>query len=228
MLKDNHNPISNIPNPSIKKGTITRKLIEFIEEVLIKFQHQFKGKIDFSEEELNQNLVNTFTYFSKNSPFLFQQEVIQKQKKGQNRKVDIGVFCHYKDTSPFFTIEAKRLTTTLPNSREKEYVIGNDPSKLSGGVERFKHNIHGVDLLNSAIVGYVQRENSVYWFDKVNNWINQLITGNLQSVLKWNTNDLLVNYCKFKDLRVSKFSSKNIKSNSTTITLNHYFIDLIN
>jgi hypothetical protein len=228
MLKDNHTPISNVPNPSIKKGSIAKKLIEFIEETLIKFQNQFIGNIDTSEEVLNEYLGKTFSYYSKEYPFIFQQETIQKQKRGQNRKVDIGVFRHFADTNPFFTIEAKRLTTALPNSREKEYVIGSDPLKLSGGIERFKHNVHGVNLLSSAIVGYVQRESSNYWFDKVNNWINQLITGNLQSSLKWSTNDLLVNHCKFKDTRVSKFSSENIKSNKTTTTLNHYFIDLIN
>lgn len=226
MLKDNHNPISNVPNPSINKGSITKKLIEFIEETLLKFQNQFKGNIDTSEELLNEYLGKTFSYYSKEFPFIFQQETIQKQEKGQNRKVDIGVFCHYADTNPFFTLEAKRLTTTLSNSRDKEYVIGNNPLKLSGGIERFKHNVHGVNLLNSAVIGYVQRENSNHWFDNVNNWINQLISGKLQSALKWNSNDLLINCCNFKDSRVSKFLSKNIKTNGTTITLNHYFIDL--
>jgi len=226
MLKDNHNPISNVPNPSIKKGSITKKLIEFIEETLLKFQIQFKGNVDTSEEVLNEYLGKTFSYYSKEYPFIFQQETIQKQKKGQNRKVDFGVFQLHTDPNPIFTLEAKRLTTTLSNSREKEYVIGNNPSKLSGGIERFKHNVHGVNLLKSAIVGYVQRENFNHWFDSVNNWINQLISVKLKSTLKWNSNDLLINHCKFKDSRVSKFSSKNIKTNGTIITLNHYFIDL--
>lgn len=31
MLKDHHKSIYNIPNPSIKKGSITKKLIVFIE-----------------------------------------------------------------------------------------------------------------------------------------------------------------------------------------------------
>ena len=226
MLKDTINSISNVPNPSFEKGSIIKKLIDFIEEVLLKFQHEFKGKIDTSEEVLNEYLGKTFNHYSKEYPFIFQPETIQKQKKGQNRKVDIGVFLHYADTNPFFTLEAKRLTTTLPKSREKEYIIGSDPSKISGGMERFKHNIHGVNLLRSAIIGYVQRENANYWFNKVNNWINQLISGSLKSVLKWNANDLLLNYCHFKDSRLSKFLSKNIKKDGTAITLNHYFIDL--
>ena len=118
MLKDNNNSISNVPNPEIKRGSITEKLMGFIEETLLVFQNQFKGEVNTSEEVLNEHLAKTLDYCSKKLPFIFQQEGIQKQIKGQNRKVDIGVFCHYADCSPFFTIEAKRLPT-LPKTREK-------------------------------------------------------------------------------------------------------------
>ena len=227
MLKDNNKSISNIPNPSIKKGSITKKLIEFIEETLIVFQKQFKGEVQTSEEDLNEQLGKTLQYQSKPLPFIFIQETIQKQKKGQNRKVDIGVFKHYAETKPFFTIEAKRLTTALSKAREKEYVTGNNPNKLSGGIERFKHNVHGVDLTESALIAYVQKENSKHWFNKVNNWINQLITEEIESILNWASNDLLTNTCEFKDNRLAKFTSICEKTNKTKIHLNHYFINLI-
>ncbi len=227
MLKDNNKQISNIPNPSIKKGSITKKLIEFIEDTLLVFQKQFKGEIDTSEEVLNEYLGKTLSYQSKSLPFIFQQEAIQKQKKGQNRKVDIGVFCHYAETTPFFTIEAKRLTTSLSKNRDKEYVTGNDPTRLSGGIERFKHNVHGTDLTESALVAYVQKENPKHWFDKINNWINQLITQEIKSLLEWTSNDLLTNVCDFKDHRLAKFVSISIKTNKTNISLNHYFVNLI-
>jgi hypothetical protein len=63
MLKDNHNSLSNIPNPSIKKGTIKEKLIEFLEETLYKFQEQFKGEVISSEENLNEQLCKTLSFF---------------------------------------------------------------------------------------------------------------------------------------------------------------------
>lgn len=224
MLKDNK-PIINIPNPSIKKGSIIDKLIKFIEETLLIFQDNNNGEIDTAEEVLNENLGKTLNYHSKHLPFIFQQETIQKQKKGQNRKVDIGVFCHFADKSPFFTIEAKRLTTALPTDREKEYVLGNDTSKLSGGIERFKHNVHGVNLKQSALVAYVQREDAKYWFSRINKWISDFIEGNIKS-LSWNTNDLLTNTCGFKDKRLAKFVSINEKIDNSKITLNHYFVNL--
>lgn len=226
MLKDNHNSVSNIPNPSIKKGTIKEKLIKFLEETLYKFQEQFKGEVNSSEENLNEQLGKTLTYFSKSQTFIFQAETKQKQPKGIDRRVDIGVFRHFADPNPFFTIEAKRLTTTIPKNREKEYVLGNDSIKLSGGIERYKHNVHGVNLDHSAIIGYVQNEDSIYWYNTINNWIQELIDGKIKSSLNWISNDLLNNTCDFTDLRLAKFISDSERTNQTKIILNHYFINL--
>lgn len=226
MLKDNHNSVSNIPNPSIKKGTIKEKLIVFLEETLYKFQDHFKGKVNESEENLNEQLGKTLSYFSKNQAFIFQAETKQKQQKGIDRRVDIGVFRHFSAPNPFFTIEAKRLTTSIPKNREKEYVVGSDLTKLSGGIERFKHNVHGVNLDNSAIIGYVQNEDVNHWYNTINNWIQELIDGKIESPLNWISNDLLNNTCGFKDLRVVKYISESEKMDQTKIKLNHYFVNL--
>lgn len=226
MLKDNYNHVSNVPNPSIKKGTIKEKLIIFLEETLYKFQEHFKGKVNESEENLNEQLGKTLSYFSKSQAFIFQAETKQKQAKGIDRRVDIGVFRHFSDPNPFFTIEAKRLTTSIPTNREKEYVLGSDPTKFSGGIERFKHNVHGVNLNHSAIIGYVQNEDGKYWYNTINNWIQELIDGNIKSKLSWFSNDLLNNTCGFTDLRLVKSISDGNKINQTKISLNHYFINL--
>lgn len=226
MLKDNHNSIANVPNPSIKKGTIKEKLLVFLEETLYKFQEHFKGKVNESEENLNEQLGKTLTYFSKNQPFIFQAETKQKQPKGIDRRVDIGVFRHFSDPNPFFTIEAKRLTTSISKNRKKEYVLGNDPAKLSGGIERFKHNVHGVNLYHSAMIGYVQNEDVSYWYNTINNWIQELIKGKIKSPLNWISNDLLNNTCGFTDLRLVKSTSESEKIDKTKISLNHYFINL--
>ncbi len=226
MLKDDHNPISNVPNPSIKKGTIKEKLLIFLEETLFKFQEHFKGKVNESEENLNEQLGKTLTYFSKNEAFIFQAETKQKQGKGIDRRVDIGVFRHFSDPNPFFTIEAKRLSTSIPNNREKEYVLGSDPTKYTGGIERFKHNIHGVNLEHSALIGYIQNENGNHWFNTVNSWIQELIDNKVNSPLKWFSNDLLINTCGFQDFRYAKFISENVKVDKTKINLNHYFVNL--
>lgn len=224
MLKD-IKPIVNIPNPSHKKGSIINKLINFLEETLLIFQKDNNGEIDVAEEVLNERLGKTLNFFSKPLPFIFQQETIQKQNKGQNRKVDLGVFCHYADNLPFFTIEAKRLTTTVSKDREKEYVLGSNPKKLTGGIERFKYNVHGANLKRSALVAYVQRNDNKHWFAKINDWINEQINLKTKTLI-WNTNDLLVNACKFKDNRLAKSFSTNSKIDKSNIIINHYFVNL--
>ena len=226
MLKDNYNHVSNVPNPSIKKGTIKEKLIIFLEETLYKFQEHFKGKVNESEENLNEQLGKTLSYFSKSQAFIFQAETKQKQPRGIDRRVDIGVFRHFSDPNPFFTIEAKRLTTSMPKNREKEYVLGDNPTKLSGGIERFKNNVHGVNLQHSAIIGYVQNEDAKHWYSTINTWIQELIDVKVKSPLIWISNDLLNNTCSFKDLRMSKCLSISEKIDHSSITLNHYFINL--
>lgn len=227
MLKDTK-PIANTPNPSAKKGSIINKLIGFLEETLLIFQKENNGRIDIAEKELNQKLSLTLEKYSreKELSFIFQQETIQKQTKGHSRNVDIGVFNLHGDlNNPIYTIEAKRLTTTLSNDRKKEYVLGNNTKKLTGGIERFKHNVHGVSLERSALVGYVQRKNNRHWFRKINECIDEQI--NLDTkILIWNTNDVLINTCGFKDSRLAKFISTNGKIHNTNITLNHYFVNL--
>jgi len=223
MLKDN-NPIVNKPNPSYKKGSIIEKLIAFLDETLLIFQKENKGEINTPEKDLNQKLSLTLEKHSriKDVGFLFQQETIQKQSNKHNRSVDIGVFSLYGDlTTPIYTIEAKRLTTTLPNNRKKEYIIGENNAKLTGGIERFKNNLHGVNLNKSSIVGYVQREDNKYWFDKINKWIKELIDN-----VFWKKADLLRNTCGFNDIRLAKFISINERNDNSIITLTHYFINL--
>jgi hypothetical protein len=226
MLKDTHKSIPNIPNPSIKKGSIKAKLIEFIEATLYKFQTQFRGETNTSEEVLNEYLGKTLAYYSKSQPFIFQAETIQKQEKGQNRKVDIGVFKHYADDTPFFTIEAKRLSNSIPHARKKEYVTGAESNRMTGGIERFKHNLHGINLASSAIIGYVQSEDLRFWYKAINSWIQELIDGKVSSSLSWISNDLLKNVCDFKDVKYASFISENERLDKTKINLNHYFINL--
>ena len=83
-----------------------------------------------------------------------------------------------------------------------------------------------MNLNHSALIGYVQNENSMYWFNAINNWIQELIDGKIKSSLNWISKDLLNNTCGFNDLRLSKFISESEKKDQTKISLNHYFVNL--
>lgn len=226
MLKDRTNLAINIPSPSCAKGKINNRLISFIDETLLVFQAEFKTLNKSSEEELTEHLVKTLAYYAsrKMPSFLFQQETIQKQGKGQNRKVDIGVFLHYKDDAPFFTIEAKRLPT-LPKKREKEYAISDNNKKISGGIERFKRNLHGVGLNESGMIAYVQSGDCTNWSNQINSWIQELIDNPSNSTLTWNDIDLLKSI-ENKNSSVCKYQSTNTKIDGSSIVLHHYLVDI--
>lgn len=225
MLKDEYSSEINIPSPSHEKGKINKRLLEFVNETLPVFQIEFKDHNSSSEEVLTEHLVKTFAYHSNGKlPFIFLQEVIQKQAKGQNRKVDIGVFLHYKDDAPFFAFEAKRLPT-LPKSREKEYVIGNDSNKPTGGIERFKLNLHGINLKESGIIGYVQSDTIQEWSYRINSWITELIGSTSFPETLWSNSDLLTN-TESKTGVIARYKSLNERADRSIIILHHYLVNV--
>ncbi|MGM0504939.1 MAG: hypothetical protein ACQESQ_09995 [Bacteroidota bacterium] len=225
MLKERSDRKYNIPNPSFDKGKIIKKLDDFIVDTLLIFHAEFQGYTNASEEVLSEHLAKTLDYYAKPLPFIFQKEAIQSQPRGHKRNVDIGVFLHYANLNPFFTIEAKRLPT-LPKSREKEYVVGNDYKKPSGGIERFKLNLHGINLSESALVAFVQSGSLKGWYHQINEWISLLTVESNNPDLEWTNEDMLKNICGYKKAELSRFTSVNKKNNNTTIQLFHYLIDL--
>jgi hypothetical protein len=227
MLKD-YKPISSVPTPPIKYGTITEKLIDFVEIVLILFQQKYKKSKISAEDVLNEKLEIILNHYSrtKGRPFLFKGEKISDNSSiGHKRKVDIGVMIStnsYFEDIAFFTIECKRLPTPGTN-REKEYVIGN-----YGGMERFKRNYHGSDLSKSAIVGYIQSNDFEYWFNNINLWVSNQISYNNDPSIIWTNDDILIHQSTFRN-KVAKYLSTNFRKDiNSSILLLHYLLDLKN
>ena len=166
-------------------------LLGFIENHLEDFVILYRQKYTdiFNEIGITQKLEMYFNPFLKVelSTFNLTKEYIENTSTGQSPHCDLGFYLDGEDTA-IFCIEAKRLPT--PGSgREKEYV--HSPSGKSGGIERFKKEIHGKGLSHSAIFGYIQKEDFEYWFKQVNTWIDELIQDDSQEI-DWNENDLLV------------------------------------
>jgi hypothetical protein len=89
---------------------------------------------------------------------------------------------------PILVLEGKRLPA--PSSdREKEYVTGSELK--SGGIQRFKLGLHGVELNLVAMIGYVQARTPPYWQKKINKWIVQLAIGSLQDGCVWTVQETL-------------------------------------
>ena len=173
---------------SIQKGTTASYIVKTIKES----PGNFKSALETPGivKPLNEN---------KLTQILVEQIDIVLRKSGvsifvQNQYSDIflgskGIpdFYFYKGeegrtNEPLFIVEAKRLTTTFPIERKKEYVIG---ATDNGGIERFKLGIHGKGHSECGIVGYIEEEDADYWLKTINKWIEDLAKDDAF----WNTDE---------------------------------------
>lgn len=222
MLVDNFKNITI--TSSLPKIDPVEMVVDFIENNLPALKTLCAGK-NFNEEQITQELT---IYLSKQAsinglPFVFQSEYRDKNNLDYlNKRVDLSVISieNEFDTSAFFVIEAKRLPSPPPNTREKEYVIG---EKHNGGIERIKREQHGKSLLKCGILGYVESDNFENWENKINDWINGLAKGNSDSTITWNKDEVLSKIKVSKD--VCRLQSVNHRKKSK-VTIIHLWINL--
>ena len=204
------------------------KLIEFLDKYLPEFPALFEKKTNGTniqaEDDISQEVWEYLQAIAHHTRKIFMFQ-FQRKERGSNRSSDFGVLIvkpfNSNPSREFFRIEAKRLPTGY-GKREKEYVEGN-----SGGIERYKRGHHGKDLSQSAIIGYIQKEDSSHWHTKLNQWINDLISNNVDEGIHWDSQDLLIEIDTFKTTK--KYSSKNtriVNSITDSIQLHHYLMQL--
>jgi len=153
-----------------------------------------------------------------------------------SRRVDLGVHATEEDglyvanqmyglDDAFYTLEAKRLPTPGGTGREREYVIG-DGSKQSGGIERFKENLHGNDLLYSGMIAYIQEDRKPSWLANVNQWISDLTAYPPPNAhATWSQHDLLREEATVVPI-LREFSSHHHRAYGSPIQLWHFWLDL--
>ncbi|MCX5646687.1 MAG: hypothetical protein NTZ17_18715 [Phycisphaerae bacterium] len=96
----------------------------------------------------------------------------------------------YTKYDPILVIECKRLPAPSKD-REKEYVTGTEPAKITGGIQRFKLGHHGARLDMAAMIGYVQAGTASHWLDEVNGWILELVDNPLGDGCVWDETEIL-------------------------------------
>lgn len=229
------NQTISLPEIDAEKNTSVKKIVEFLNDHLQAFPsflRNLSGTHQITAEDLiSQELCNylqSLTY-DNHGIFMFQ---FQRKAMDSSRSSDLGVILrvgNYLEGSnrEIFLIEAKRLPTPGKDrkgkTREREYVNGS-----AGGMERYKRGHHGGSLKESALIGYIQDHDSDYWFETINQWIDDLITNNSDEGIVWNKNDLLV--FEKKLTTIQKFSSINTRITKTandTIRIHHYLMALV-
>ncbi|HRH49448.1 MAG TPA: hypothetical protein PLP23_11905 [Panacibacter sp.] len=206
---------------------IDRKAIESLVTFLDINISKFPGFL----KQINTLLVNEDGITSKLEIFLQRQArqgdqifmfQFQTPLLNTKRTTDISVVYTslYSSTEPFFLIEAKRLPTPGNGSREREYVQGNH-----GAIERFKRSQHGKGLEISAVLGYIEDNNSFeHWQKKVCSWITDLINLNSDATIDWTNNDLLSFVENFSSS--NKYNSLHSRRTDCDINLIHYWVNV--
>ncbi|OFX31484.1 MAG: hypothetical protein A2X08_16390 [Bacteroidetes bacterium GWA2_32_17] len=146
-------------------------LLNFLENFLPIFPEKYVKNIKDSEWELNQELFSFLDIYARNYAFQLIPEYRHKNKSKPDfgikelKSDETGIYIYDQKSEHFFDIECKRLYDT---TKSKQYVSGK-----TGGIQRFKENKHGVGLLYSAMIGYIEIEDFNFWHNKVNSWISE-------------------------------------------------------
>ena len=166
MLRSQINESSqnNANFPQLPTSQTVSFILSFLEqwlpifpEIYLTSQTQISHLEDYVSKHLNRFLQDK----AKTNDLLFDFAA----EKGVDFLISVRP---YNPTAkPIFVIEAKRLS-----KRHYDYVQGR-----TGGIERFKREQEGFDqhLGVSAMLAYVQDNNFVYWYDRINGWIMALI-----------------------------------------------------
>ena len=165
--------LGNLDAGVLELGAFCREIVSFIERELPLWRQRPEISQVEDEPRLNQSLCLHLDQASRHKfdSIRFLQEPIQ----GSGRNADIGALpvdtitvegITYKDYEQLLPIECKRLPTP-PDSRrsELEYVHGM-PGKRTGGIERFKHGLHGRENRHALLIAYVQAKSFVYLMRK--------------------------------------------------------------
>ncbi|WP_339700929.1 hypothetical protein [Algoriphagus aquimarinus] len=212
---------------SAPDGRIIEKVYSYVAAVL----QNFEGNFDDNENHLTNGLCKKLKFRQPpEHSFFFHHQNIENSK--ENTSTDFAVFGTYAyaqstkqegEDFPLVKFEAKRLNSTLPKIREREYVLGEYESgkrlKNSGGIERFKNLRHGNDVHHACIIGYVQTESFTYWEEKVNCWIKEEISSPNDSTLTWDDCDYLRTHRSTS--KVSRYISTPKRKGLSNLQMDH-------
>jgi hypothetical protein len=198
----------------LNAGAFHEKIVAFIEQELPVWRDRPELFQVTDEPNLNQSLCLHLDKASRRQCFdsiRFLQEPLQTS----GRNADIGVMpldnimvegiC-YHDFEQLLPIECKRLPTP-PDSRRSdlEYVHGQSGHRI-GGIERFKHGLHGPTNRHALMIAYVQAESFNHWLTAINARLGKLATDGADDGI-WNPIEPLTNCSSAHSPEVQRLKS---------------------
>lgn len=183
--------------PDEDDGLVPRTL-HFIREQLPAWRDDPRRPKKVAEKELNSSLCLFLMKSAKTHlPMVsFQHETLQSA----GRTVDIGAHPTENDTTigtrcfsiyePFMVVECKRLPAPGVKDRESEYVSGfHSNGSPTGGIQRYKLGLHGGQVQDAAMIGYVEKHDFSHWHGTINNWIAELTKSPSRDGCNWSNAD---------------------------------------
>lgn len=217
MIADESRPIPALGNLAagiLELGAFCREIVFFIEHELPIWRQRSSISAVEDESRLNQSLCLHLDKVSRRNfnVVRFLQEPLQ----GPNRNADLGVFplntlnldgTNFDDEAQLLPIECKRLPTPPGNRRsDLEYVHG-QPGHRTGGIERFKHGLHGPKNQHALMIGYVQAKAFEHWLGAINERLAKLAKGGADEGL-WNPAERLDTEASGPSAKVQRLASR--------------------
>lgn len=184
LAEDNSKNKKQLPDINLNRRQTILTILHSIKTSIPNFKSYISTHIqsrNLNEDELTQILVEQISIQIRKSDFPFcvnsQYRDIYKDGSGISdfyfHPIEEG-----KSTQSIFSVESKRLPAPT-NDREKEYVVGTinrstGKKRKNGGIERYKLEIHGKGLPECGLIGFIEKENYIYWKTTINNWIIEL------------------------------------------------------
>lgn len=184
-------PSGNLDAGVLELGAFCREIVTFVETELPVWRQRLEIAQVEGEPRLNQSLCLHLER-ARRHKFDFIR-FFNQPLQSPNREADIGAFpldpivvegVSYQDYEQLLPIECK-LFPTPPDSRRSdlEYVHGL-PGYRTGGIERFKHGLHGQENQHALMIAYVQANSFAHWQSTINTRLTEL-AANASTATLW-------------------------------------------
>jgi hypothetical protein len=217
----------------IKLRASVLEIINFI-SVQLPFWRDDPARVDEqSETKLNSQLCDFLDSraredlpmfrFHHEEPQVGRKRVDLSAKPIEKVIIEAQTFTKY---DPILVVECKRLPAPSVD-REREYVTGPSPQKITGGIQRFKLGLHGAKHDMAAMVGYMQDYTDGDWLSTINKWIKELAVKPIGDGCVWSDDEILHLYQPNIINRVYKCKSEHRRrANTRKIEIHHIWISM--
>lgn len=217
MIADESPEIPAIGKPDsdvLHAGAFHEKIVAFIEQELPIWRDRPERPQITDEGRLNEYLCDHLDSASRRQCF-DSVRFCHEPSQAAGRAADIAAKPaqtiivegrKYYDFEQLLPIECKRLPTPAESRRsDLEYVRGKTGHR-TGGIERFKHGLHGPTNQRALIIAYVQAKSFAHWLIVINARLAKLADDGVDQAI-WNPYEPLSNRNSDRDSKVQRLKS---------------------